>query len=344
MSEEKRYVGYGPDKLIPVGPIGYGLMNLTWTPQETPDAQAFEAILTSLNAGSTFLNAGEFYGMGPDRTYSNLELLSRFFDHYPEWSKSEKCFLSVKGGAIFKDGNINGVDGSEANLRKSVDTINEKLGGKKKMDLFQMARVDKSIEIEEVMKTLKSLIEEGKFQHIGLSEVSAKTIERAHKIHPISAVEIEYSPWSLDIENNGVLETCERLQIPIIAYSPLGRGMLTGTLKSPADIPAGDLRHSLDRFKPENFDQNLKIVEKLKSISDQKSCTTTQLCLSWILSQSKLMIPIPGSRRPEGVKESLGSLKVKLNEDDLKQIRKIVNQAEVKGGRYNDHMQAGLEG
>lgn len=344
MSMEKRNVGYGPEKLVPVGAIGYGLMNLTWSPQETPDSQAFECILGSLNSGSTFLNAGEFYGMPPDRTYANLELLERFFDRFPEWSEDGKCFLSVKGGIVLKDGKIVGVDGSQDGLRKSVDKINEKLGGKKKMDLFQMARVDKKIEIEEVMKTLKSLISEGKFNHIGLSEVSAKTIERAHKIHPISAVEIEYSPWSLDIEKNGVLETCERLQIPIIAYSPLGRGMLTGTIKSPADIPKGDLRHDLDRFKPENFSQNLKIVEELKTIAEKKSCSTTQLCLSWILSQSKLMIPIPGSRRPEGVKESLGSLDVKLNDEELKQIRKIVDEAEIKGGRYNAHMQPGLEG
>ncbi|EGG12566.1 uncharacterized protein MELLADRAFT_114786 [Melampsora larici-populina 98AG31] len=344
MSDEMRYVGYGPDNLVPVGPIGYGLMNLTWTPEETPDAQAFKSIQTFLTSGNRFLNAGEFYGTGPDRTYSNLQLLSRFFDKFPEYLKEGKCFLSVKGAAILKEGRIIGVNGSEDHLRRSVKIINEKLGGKKKMDLFQMARVDKNIEIEKVMETLKTLKFEGCFSHIGLSEVSALTIERAHKVHPISAVEIEYSPWSLDIEKNGVLETCERLGIPIIAYSPLGRGMLTGTLRSPSDIPKGDIRHDLDRFKPENFAQNLKIVEKLKLISDSKPCTITQLCISWILNQSKLIIPIPGSRRPEGVQESIESIHVKLSGDELSMVRKVVDEAEIKGGRYNDHMQAGLEG
>lgn len=344
MSIPTRQIGYGPDHLVNVGAVGYGLMGLTWRADKKSDPEAFEAILTSLKNGGNFLNAGEFYGLAPKRTYANLELLNRFFNQYPEWSENGKCFLSVKGGIEIKDGQMMGPDGSEEGLRKSVDSINNKLGGKKKMDLFEMARVDKKIEIEETMKTLKKLIDEGKFQHIGLSEVSARTIERAHAIHPISAVEVEYSPSSLDIEKNEVLATCKRLRIPIVAYSPLGRGLLTGKVKSIADIPEGDHRHHFDRFQPNNLSHNLKLLEQIKSIADKKSCTPAQLCLSWLLAQSDLIIPIPGSSRVEGVKEALNSLNVKLNENDLNQMRKVVDEADIKGGRYNEQLAVHLEG
>ncbi|WAR61359.1 hypothetical protein PtB15_12B44 [Puccinia triticina] len=333
-SSSHRKVGQEKVELVSVCPIGYGLMRLTWGPKETPDEKAFKTILTFLNGGGKFIDSGEFYGNGPDRLHSNLQLLARFFDVYPEWIEEGKCFLSVKGGINLDGGELNDPDGSMEALRRSVDNINEQLGGKKKMDLFQMARVDKNVPIEDVMKSYKTLINEGKFKHVGLSEVSAETIRRAQAVHPISAVEVEYSPWLLDIEHNGILATCEKLRIPIVAYSPLGLGMLTGKIKSLDDLDPNDMRRHFDRFLPENFHHNLQLTDKFTSLAQKKKCTPVQLVLAWLLMQSELIIPIPGSTRAEGVEECLESLQVKLSEDEVKEIRDVVDKADIKGLRY----------
>lgn len=337
-----RNLGNPSGELVSCLPIGYGLMRLTWAPKETSDEQSFNAILTFLRGGGKLLNTGEFYGNPPDRINSNLELLARFFDTYPEWAEPGKCFLSVKGGINLDGGKMNAPDGTLEGLRKSVDNINQKLGGKKKIDLFEMARVDKNIPIEQVMKNFKILMDEGKFRHVGLSEVSAETIDRAHKVHPISAVEVEYSPWLLDIEQNGILAKCEELRIPIVAYSPLGLGMLTGQIKSIDDLDPNDMRRHFDRFQPENFQHNLILTEKFISLAEKKNCTAVQLTLAWILKQSELIIPIPGSSRPEGVQECLDSFKIQISEEDVKEIREFVDKADFKGLRYAENYRASL--
>ncbi|MBW0494129.1 hypothetical protein O181_033844 [Austropuccinia psidii MF-1] len=322
--------------------IGYGLMRLTWTPNPPSEEKAFEAILTFLKSGGNLLNTGEFYGNPPDHLNDNLELLARFFNAYPQWAQEGKCFISAKGGMNLDNGKINAPDGSMEGLRRSVENINKKLGGQKKMDLFQMARVDQTRPIEEVIKNMKVLINEGHFKHIGLSEASAQTIRRAHAVHPIAAVEVEYSPWALEIESNGVLDICKELGIVIIAYSPLGLGMLTGKIKSPDDIPLGDMRHHFERFQPENFYHNLKLAQDIEEVANRKGSTPTQITLSWLLAQCNLIIPIPGSSRAEGVKEALGSLKVQLSDEETKKIREVVDKADIKGVRYNAHHQASL--
>jgi len=328
-----------------VGNIGYGLLAHTWTPRKTSDEQAFAAILAALEGGSTFLNAGEFYGSGsperPEETYANLALLKRFFDKFPAWAEPGKCFLSVKGGIHIENGRMGGPDGSEEGLRRSVNNINARLGGRKKMDLFEMARVDQTRPIEDAIKVLKTLVAEGKMAHIGLSEVSAATIRRAHAVHPIAAVEVEYSMWALDIEQNGVLATCQELHVPIVAYSPLGHGILTGNIKSLADIPEGDMRRMLDRFQPGNFEHNLKLVRKIEAIAQAKGCTTTQLALAWVLRHAGVL-PIPGSSRVAGVKECLAAARLTLTTRELADIQAAVQEADIKGLRYNAAMEAQL--
>jgi len=262
--------------------------------------------------------------------------LNRFYNQYPEYK--DKTYLSVKGGLV----NMS-PDASEENLRKSVTNINSILGGKK-MDLFEMARVDKGRSIEDAMTVLVKLQSEGRFKDIGLSEVSADTIRRASKIGKIAAVEVEYSPWSMDIEQNDVLATCKELQIPIVAYSPLGRGFLTGQIRKLEDLPEGDNRRHYDRFQPGNFETNLKLVEKIEGIAKSKGVTPAQLCLAWLMDQSDLIYPIPGSTRVEGVKEALGALSVSLSQEESKEIRQLVESSEVKGGRYNDKVKHTLEG
>lgn len=318
------------------------------------------------------LNSGEFYGQ-PEPTL-NLQLLKRFYDAHPEYV--DKTYLSVKGGLGFKDGAIDFTpNASEENLRRSVANINEILGGKKKMDMFEMARVDQKIPIEDAMRTLLKLRDEGHFKDIALSESAADTIRRAAKVAPIAGVEVEcvssstslrklsdrhhrrYSPWSLNIEHNGVIDACKELNIPIIAYSPLGKGFLTGSLKSPDDIPEGDHRKHFERFQvglpsyaleetrlifitllavlqPGNFEKNLELVDKLVAIAKNKGITPAQLALAWEIQQCDLIYPIPGSTRVEGVNEALGALKVALSKEELDEIRKIVDNADVIGGRY----------
>jgi len=324
---------------LSLAPVSYGLMNLTWKPTQIPDEQAFAAIKAAVdnNDKLTMLNSGEFYGH-PEPTL-NLQLLSRFYKANPDYA--DKTFLSVKGGLARA---ALAPDGSEENLRASVENINAKLGGIKKMDLFECARVDRKIPIEDVIKTLAKLKEEGHFKHIGLSECSAETIRRAHQVHPIAAVEVEYSIWARDIEKNGVLATCKDLGIPIVAYSPLGRGFLTGRLTKPSDLPKGDMRAHLDRFQPENWDQNYKIVEKIQAFADKKKATPVQICLAWLIHQEGDIVCIPGSTRVEGVQEAAQAQHVTLSAEEVKELRDLAEGTEIVGGRYNAHMAPTLEG
>ncbi|KAH8926751.1 Aldo/keto reductase [Atractiella rhizophila] len=313
----------GINKSTEVGRIGYGCMSLTTKPgPPIPDEQAFEAIKTAIDNGSTFLNAGQFYG-----GEKNLELLNRFFTKYPEYA--DKTVLSVKGAfdlATFQ------ADCSTDGLRKSVLRIREILGGTKKLDLFQPARVDPKVPIEQVMKDLKAMVEEGLFDYVGLSECSANTIRKAHAVFPISVLEEEYSPFSLDMERNEVLATCKELGIPIAAYSPIGKGLLSGEPINPNEFHEGDFRKHLDKLNGENWEINQVIVQKFNAISAKKGIAPSQLSLAWILKQwPEGFIPIPGSSRPKVVGDNLKALGVTVNDEEDKEIREVVGG--VKGGR-----------
>jgi len=314
-----------------VGQIALGLMMLTWTRDPVPKEQAFEAIKTAIDSlprgVKMFLNSGEFYAndLGP----GNLELLADFFASYPGYA--DKVFLSVKGGA--QDHSLN-ADSSPENLRRSVDAINAALAGHKKLDLFEPARLDPKYTVEEIVETLAGLVKEGKFDYIGLSEVSAATVRKAHAVHPIAAVEIEVSPWSYEEETKKVIAATGELGIALVAYSPLGRGFLTGQIKSRADIPEGDIRHMFERFSDENIANNLKMVEALKAKADEKGITVAQLCLAWIGALGPHLIPIPGSSKKSRVLENLAAGMVDLSSDDLAAINDIVEKYEVAGHRY----------
>ena len=185
---------------------------------------------------------------------------------------------------------------------------------------------------------------EGKIKHLGLSEVSSSTLLRAHKIHPISAVQIEYSPFTTDIESpsTALLATCRSLGVATIAYSPLGRGMLTGAYTSPSDFEEGDFRRLSPRFSEENFPKNLKLVEEISAIAKKKGCTSSQLTLAWLMAQGEDVIPIPGTKKIKYLEENLGALEVKLTEEEEREIRKVVDAAEVHGERYPEAMMGRL--
>ncbi|GAA5873226.1 hypothetical protein JCM1840_000001 [Sporobolomyces johnsonii] len=323
-----------------VGAVASGLMRMTVSPVQTPDSQAFEAMQTALSLGSDCWNSGAFYSMILDNKAANLQLIGRFCKAHPELK--DKFFLSVKGGLNFPDLSANG---NLDFLRKDCENINAQLG-ERKMDLYQMARVDKNVGIEQIMKNMLVLRDEGHFKYIGLSEVSAETIRKAVAIAPIAAVEVEYSPFFTEIETNGVLDACKEHGIAIMAYSPLGAGILSGHIKSRKDFKEGDMRAHFDRFSDENIAHNLQLVDKLKSIAAKKGITPAQLSISWILHQWEGIIPLPGSTRPAGVRESVEAAHVKLSDEELKEIRDVVDSAEIKGVRYinNPHVQGVLFG
>ena len=194
--------------------------------------------------------------------------------------------------------------------------------------------------------TCSNIYREGKVKYLGLSEVSSGTLRRAHAVHPISAVQIEYSPFTTDIESPDIalLQTCRELGVATVAYSPLGRGMLTGAYKSPADFEEGDFRLGVPRFSEENFPKNLKLVDELNKIAEKKGCTAGQLTLAWLLAQGPDIIPIPGTKKIKYLEENLGALNVKLSSSENAEIRKAVESAEVHGQRYPEQMSAKLFG
>ena len=249
--------------------------------------------------------------------------------------------LSIKG-AVFNMA----PDGTPEGVRRSVDNCLKLLGGKKKLDLFECARVDPKTPIETTMAALAEYVKEGKLGGISLSEVKAETIRRAAKIHPISAVEVEVSLWQTNMLENGVASTCAELGIPIIAYSPLGRGFLTGQIRKPEDIPEGDFRKHVPRFQPDVFHKNLELVEELEKVAGKKKCTQAQLALAWVRQLSDrpgmpTFIPIPGATTEERVNENMGI--VKLDQQDLAEIDKILSEAVVHGDRYPKALMAMLE-
>ncbi|KAN0065195.1 hypothetical protein ACQY0O_001692 [Thecaphora frezii] len=351
----------GSASAIKVGQIGFGLMGMTWCAPEnaTPDAQAFETMKAAADSGSNLWNTGAFYGPTSD-PYKNLKLIKRFFEAYPDYK--DKVYLSVKGGMhqpSFRERGLFGSapDASVANLEEDLLAIRQQLGtdqGGKEIDFYEMARVDVKTPIEEAMQNLLSLSSQtytdaksgkqlkgkGLFHHISLSEIGAETIRKAAKVAPIAFVEIEYSPWQRDAEELGVIRACEELEVPILAYSPIGKGMLTGTIKSRKDIPEGDLRLMQDKFSEENFEKNLELARAFEEAARKHlpPCTAAQLALSWLIhqSRSRIVIPLPGTSRADRLRENVAAASLELGAEDVAKVNRILESIQVHGGRYNE--------
>jgi len=311
---------------------GYGLMGLTWRKDPPPQEQSFKAMKTALDNGANLWNAGELYGT-PE--HNSLHLLNAYFSKYPE--DAEKVVVSIKGGLV--PGEMR-PDGGEANTRRSIDECLRVLDGKKRLDLWEAARVDPKTPIEITMRTANEYIKSGRLGGISLSECSANSIRRAAKVVKVSAVEVEFSLWETEILENGVATTCAELGIPIVAYSPLGRGFLTGQIKSPSDIPDDDMRKTYPRFQPGTFEKNFELVREIEKLASKKNAKPSQVAIAWVKAQSKkpgmpLFIPIPGASSAERVEENLKH--VDLSDEDLKQIDNIMASIEVEGHRYGGH-------
>ena len=225
--------------------------------------------------------------------------------------------------------------GDAAYVREAIERSLKRLN-LDSVDLYYAHRIDKNVPIEETVGAMKELVTAGKVKYLGLSECSSDTLRRAHAVHPIACVQIEYSPFSLEIEHDsiGLLKTCRELGVALVCYSPLGRGIFTGQYKGPDDFEENDFRRMVPRFSKENFAKNLKLVDELKEIAKKKGCSVGQLTLAWILAQGEDFIPIPGTTKIKNLEENVGSLQVKLNVEEVKQIRQACEKADVVGERY----------
>jgi aryl-alcohol dehydrogenase-like predicted oxidoreductase len=212
------------------------------------------------------------------------------------------------------------------------------------IDLYYCHRFNGAVPVEDVVGAMAELVKAGKVRHLGLSECSSDTLRRAHAVHPIAAVQVEYSPFSMDIEDPQVdlLKTARELGVATVAYSPLGRGFLTGQLRSPKDFEEGDFRRFAPRFSEENFPKNLKLVEHLEELAKKKGCTVGQLTLAWLMAQGEDIIPIPGTKKIKYLEENLGALDVKISAEENKDIRQAIEKVEVSGGRYPETMKSSL--
>ncbi|KAL7950616.1 Aldo/keto reductase [Trichoderma barbatum] len=313
-----------------VGPIGYGLMGFTWRPERPPLDQAIAALKAAVENGMTLWNGAEFYGT-PE--WNSMTLLRHYFTKYPE--DAEKVTLIIKGGM---DLTTRKLDGSPEGIRRSLDNIINQLGGTKKLDLYSCTRRDPNTPLEVTFGVIqKEYIDTGKLGAIALSECSAETIHEAAKIAKIGTVEVELSMFTPDILTNGIAAVCAEHGIPITAYSPMGRGILTGRFKDVSEVQGFGFISKFPRFEKVAFDHNLQLVAQVEALAKRKGCTPAQLAIGWVHSQSNrpgqpTIIPIPGATTEARVEEN--SKLVKLTDEEAEEIDNIVEAFEVAGGRY----------
>ncbi|PSS27093.1 hypothetical protein M430DRAFT_94091 [Amorphotheca resinae ATCC 22711] len=309
--------------------LGLGLMGISAFYGATqPDEERFKVLDRAYELGQTFWDSADMYQDSED-------LIGRWFKRT---GKRDEIFLATKFANKWTKDSMT-VDSSPEYCKEACERSLKRLGIKT-IDLYYVHRVDKVTPIEKTVEALVELKNEGKIKYLGLSEVSAATLRRACKVHHIDAVQMEYSPFSIDIEKPQIdlLRTCRELGVAVIAYSPLGRGFLTGQYRSRADFEEGDFRLISPRFSEENFPKNLKLVDGIAALAQKKKITPGQLTLAWLLAQGDDIIPIPGTKKIKYLEENLGALDVKLTSEEEKEIRQLVEAAEVHGGRYADTM------
>jgi len=311
---------------LEVSALGLGCMGMSEFYGPTNDEESIATIHRFLDLGGTFIDTADMYGPFKNEVLVGKAIAGR---------RSQVILATKFGNERGADGSFKGVNGRPEYVKAACDASLARLGVDY-IDLYYQHRVDRKVPVEETWGAMKELVEAGKVRHLGISEASAATIEKANSVHPILAVQSEWSLWTREIEENGVLAKVRELGIGFVPYSPLGRGFLTGTVTNLDALAADDRRRTYPRFNGENFDHNIKIVDAVKEIAAAKEATAAQIALAWVLAQGLDVVPIPGTRKVSRLEENLAALDIELTSEDLARLNDAAPIGGTKGDRYPD--------